>query len=59
MSGSSIATRFATFGYGEGFILLDEVRCNGTEKHILDCPANDLGAHDCSSYEDAGVYCPG
>ena len=47
----------AAFGRGTGPILLDQVQCSGTESNLLSCPANQIGIHDCSHYEDAGVVC--
>ena len=44
------------FGEGTGSVWLDNVRCSGIEERLVDCPRN-LGTHDCSHYEDAGVTC--
>ena len=49
----------AGFTNGAGQIWLDEVNCAGTETRLIDCPANPLGTHDCSHFEDAGVRCAG
>ena len=38
-------------------ILLDNVKCTGSETDILECPHNEIGVHDCSHTEDAGVVC--
>ncbi|KFP72790.1 T-cell differentiation antigen CD6, partial [Acanthisitta chloris] len=45
----------ATFGRGQGPILLDEVGCKGHEEHLWECAA--ASEHDCSHKEDAGVVC--
>ena len=45
------------FTNGAGQIWLDQVRCSGTERRLIDCPANPLGQHDCVHTEDAGVRC--
>ena len=47
----------AAFGEGTGPIILDEVQCAGTESTLLNCPANQIGMHDCGHYEDAGIVC--
>ncbi len=46
----------AAFGQGTGPILLDDVRCVGTETNILTCPY-DRVTTDCQHREDAGVRC--
>ena len=40
-----------------GVIWLDQVACTGTERRLIDCPANPIGLHDCMNAEDAGVRC--
>lgn len=45
------------YGAGQGFILLDDVACVGTELSLLDCPHSNWGQHDCSHAEDLGVRC--
>ena len=51
------AQRLSRYGQGTGPILLDQVRCNGNESSIFNCPQNPIGQHDCDHYEDAGVTC--
>ena len=53
------AVRYAHFGQGDGPIVLDNVRCTGSEAYISDCPNNGLFVHNCAHYEDAGVRCLG
>ena len=48
---------FTGFTDGAGQIWLDNVACTGTETRLIDCPANRLGSHDCTHFEDAGVTC--
>ena len=52
------ATSFnrAWFGQGTGPILIDEVRCTGSEERLVDCP-HIRGPSDCAHYEDASVRC--
>ena len=57
-TGASAWSR-AYFGQGTGAILLDQMRCTGNEKRLVNCPSNPLGIHDCSHSEDAGVTCQG
>ena len=50
----------AYFGMGTGDILLDNVRCRGTELTLLECNTNPIGQSDgCDHSEDAGVRCQG
>ena len=53
----AMAHRFAHFGQGSGAILLDNVRCSGTEWRLIDCPHDGVGNHNCQHSEDAGVTC--
>ncbi|KAM8954441.1 HHIP-like protein 1 [Pelodytes ibericus] len=50
--------RKTEYGEGKGIrILLDEVRCEGWEKTLLDCRRSKIGEHDCTHEEDVGVRC--
>ncbi len=51
----AVALGFSRFGQGIDPILLDDVRCIGTETTLLDCPYNPN--HNCIHLEDAGVRC--
>ncbi|XP_015675819.1 HHIP-like protein 1 [Protobothrops mucrosquamatus] len=52
------ATKKAEFGEGHSLsILLDDVQCVGHEKTLLECSHSDIGKHNCSHKEDAGVIC--
>ena len=38
---------------------MDDVNCAGTETRLIDCPARQIGTHNCGHIEDAGVTCGG
>ncbi|KAG5855222.1 hypothetical protein ANANG_G00046800 [Anguilla anguilla] len=45
------------FGEGSGLILLDGVRCSGSERSLLDCGHGEWGRHGCSHRQDVAVRC--
>ena len=49
----------AFFGMGTGRILLNNVRCTGSETRLVDCPSGGVGNSDnCRGHtDDAGVQC--
>ena len=47
--------RNAFFGRGSGSVLMDNVRCNGTEQFLTNCTHNTN--HYCGHNKDAGVKC--
>ena len=51
------ATQPPHFGPGVGFIVMDNVNCNGNEANLTQCQRNGFGVHDCVPAEDAGVFC--
>ena len=60
MCTDSVPLGGAYFGMGTGDILLDNVRCRGTELSLLECNTNPIGQSDgCDHSEDAGVRCQG
>ena len=52
-------TRNASYGEGNGDILLDDVVCSGNEENLLECVHNPLFTTNCIHSEDAGVNCLG
>ena len=52
-----IALTEATYGQGQGPILLDNVQCNGDESSLQECPHLGVGNHNCGHHEDASVIC--
>ena len=49
------------FGPGSGPIVLDDLRCSGSETHLQDCLHRGIGAHrsQCNNENEAGVVCLG
>lgn len=47
-----------SYGTATGPIFLDNIKCNGSEAHILSCPQLPLGSpHDCKHSEDITIKC--
>ena len=49
----------AHYGRGSGSIILDDVRCSGSESSLLYCQHNGIHNHNCGSHEDVSVQCAG
>jgi len=47
------------YGIGTGKILLDDIDCDGTERHIGECSHRGRGVHNCAHNEDVAVSCVG
>uniref|UniRef100_A0A3Q0RZU5 SRCR domain-containing protein n=1 Tax=Amphilophus citrinellus TaxID=61819 RepID=A0A3Q0RZU5_AMPCI len=47
----------AYFGPGTGTILLDNLKCRGTETSLQSCSHISWDVHNCNHSEDAGVTC--
>ncbi|XP_071477442.1 antigen WC1.1-like [Diadema antillarum] len=54
-----MAVRSPGFGPGTGKILIDDLKCNGTESELVNCAQSPFGENDCNHHEDAGVQCSG
>ncbi|XP_071498746.1 uncharacterized protein [Diadema antillarum] len=55
--GAERAVGRASFGEGQGQIVLDDVQCEGSEQNLTECRHNGYGVHNCRHSEDAGVEC--
>ncbi|KAM4839872.1 scavenger receptor cysteine-rich domain-containing protein DMBT1-like [Urocitellus parryii] len=47
------------FDGGTGHIMLDDVRCTGTEAKVWQCTHNGWLSHNCGHHEDASAVCSG
>jgi len=47
------------YGVGTGQIWLDDIHCNGVERHIGQCSHRGWGVHNCGHSEDVAVSCFG
>ena len=52
-----LAAVVGRFGAGSGPIMLDELRCRGTETSLLQCRNMGVNIHRCNHVKDAGVVC--
>ena len=57
LSGGAAVTDIIWIGQPSLLFLLDDVECGGTEETLLECAHSEPGAHDCASWEYAGVTC--
>ncbi|XP_064610534.1 serine protease svh-1-like isoform X2 [Liolophura sinensis] len=57
--GAVRASTQAEYGQGNRNILLSNVRCQGNELRLDDCPHDPWRQHNCQPYETAGVVCQG
>ncbi|XP_041368061.1 deleted in malignant brain tumors 1 protein-like isoform X2 [Gigantopelta aegis] len=56
-SSGSESKKQAYFGKGNQTIILDDIKCNGTETSLAQCRHSGWGSHDCTHSEDVGVIC--
>ncbi|XP_040035549.2 scavenger receptor cysteine-rich domain-containing group B protein isoform X2 [Gasterosteus aculeatus] len=54
---AAVARPEAFFGPGSGTILLDNLKCSGTEASLQECSHISWNVHNCDHSEDAGVTC--
>ena len=45
------------FGAGSGPVWLKNIKCNGNEQSVEDCPGIDWTPKDCSHSLDVGISC--
>jgi len=53
-------SHYSSFGNGDGGagnFYMDDVACSGSETHLLECPYDGWGVHNCATAEVAGVTC--
>ena len=58
-SSGAVALTESEFGRMQVSFLLDDMRCNGEEESLIECPHAGIGVHNCRSHEIAGVRCRG
>ena len=51
----AMALPFARYGQGTGAIVMDNVRCTGSEARLIDCPH--VTQHNCTHFGDVSVRC--
>ncbi|XP_025102866.1 deleted in malignant brain tumors 1 protein-like [Pomacea canaliculata] len=56
-SSRALAVRTSMYGEDSAPILLDNVRCRGSEATLMQCQHNGLYNNDCGHQEDLGVIC--
>lgn len=45
------------YGEATGPIWMDDMKCEGTEKHLINCAFKSWGVTDCTHKEDVGIIC--
>lgn len=58
-TGADRAYGSAKFGIIRNPTWLSNLRCNGSEKSVIDCPRNEFSMNNCNYYSDASVKCTG
>lgn len=45
------------FGAGTGDIVIDDLRCSGSEEDVQFCPSSPWLTSDCDHWQDVGIDC--
>eukprot|EP00057_Strongylocentrotus_purpuratus_P006514 XP_011660988.1 PREDICTED: galectin-3-binding protein-like [Strongylocentrotus purpuratus] len=54
-----VSSALVRFGEATGDITLDNVDCDGSEKHIAQCTHSGYEIHNCEHSGDVGIICSG
>jgi len=55
--GRKVGLDITFYGEGDGLIWFSDVKCNGTEQHIMECSHGDWAAPSCTHRKDVAISC--